>query len=160
MRDVRLPDFPFTFPVQVWYRDLDAMGHVNHAVYLGYFEQARIEYWLSLMGREPNEFEIDPTRAGFVVVHVECSFRSPAFLGQPLLVGCRISDIRNTSFDFHYRIISAEKDASDTDFRLVATGKSVQVLFDWKAKKKVLFTDELKAKVAAREGSSLKLHGG
>ncbi|MCC6132984.1 MAG: acyl-CoA thioesterase [Acidobacteria bacterium] len=160
MRDVRLPDFSFTFPVQVWFRDLDAMGHVNNAVYLSYCEQARTEYWLSLMGREPNEFEIDPRRLGFVVVHIECSFHSPAFLGQPLLVGCRLSDIKTTSFDFHYRIISAEKDASDTDFRLVATGKSVQVLYDWNGKKKIPFSEELKARIAAREGSSLKIHGG
>ncbi len=49
MRDVRLPDFPCVVPVEVRFRDLDAMGHVNSAVYLTYFEQAR----LALLARAP-----------------------------------------------------------------------------------------------------------
>ena len=42
--------FPFTAPITVMFRDLDALGHVNNAVYLSYFEQARIGYGLRLLG--------------------------------------------------------------------------------------------------------------
>ena len=49
MLDVRLPEFSFAISLYVWYRDLDAMGHVNNATYFQYFEQARTRYWLSLM---------------------------------------------------------------------------------------------------------------
>ncbi len=157
MRDVRLPEFPFTFPVDVWFRDLDAMGHVNNAVYFSYFEQARTQYWITLLGKETAVSGIDPHKIGFIVARLECDFHAPAFLGQPLLVGCRISEIRHTSFDFHYRVISGIKDASDAEYRLLASGKSVCVLYDWESRGKIPFSDELKKKIEAREGASLKI---
>ncbi|MBK6404207.1 MAG: thioesterase family protein [Holophagales bacterium] len=48
MRDVRLPEFPCVVGVEVRFRDLDAMGHVNNAVYLTYFEQARLAFWRAI----------------------------------------------------------------------------------------------------------------
>jgi acyl-CoA thioester hydrolase len=40
------PDTPFRMavPIEVRFRDLDAMGHVNNAVYFTYFEHARLHY--------------------------------------------------------------------------------------------------------------------
>ena len=36
--------YPFSMPITVAFRDLDMLGHVNNAVYLSYFESARIAY--------------------------------------------------------------------------------------------------------------------
>ncbi len=36
--------FPFVHRERVRFRDLDALGHVNNAVFATYLEQARIEY--------------------------------------------------------------------------------------------------------------------
>ena len=36
---------------EVRFRDLDALGHVNNAVYLTYFEAARMAYWMHVNGR-------------------------------------------------------------------------------------------------------------
>jgi len=33
---------PVRVPLQIRWRDLDALGHVNNAVYVTYFEQARM----------------------------------------------------------------------------------------------------------------------
>jgi len=44
-----LAGFPFVFPVEVRFRDLDAVGHVNNAVYLTYLEEARDEYYMGLL---------------------------------------------------------------------------------------------------------------
>src|SRR5438094_36579 len=79
MLDVRLPDYPFALSFYVWFRDLDAMGHVNNSVYFTYFEQVRTRYWLSLHS------ESDYMHLGFIVVHAECDYVSPASLGQSLL---------------------------------------------------------------------------
>jgi YbgC/YbaW family acyl-CoA thioester hydrolase len=35
----------FTHQLEVRFRDCDAMGHVNNAVYLTYLEQARFAHW-------------------------------------------------------------------------------------------------------------------
>ncbi len=32
-------------PISVRWGDMDAMGHVNNAAYLTYFEQARFDWW-------------------------------------------------------------------------------------------------------------------
>ncbi|MEO6212595.1 MAG: thioesterase family protein, partial [Vicinamibacterales bacterium] len=38
----------FSHRLEVRFRDCDPMGHVNHAVYLTYLEQARFAHWRSL----------------------------------------------------------------------------------------------------------------
>ena len=38
---------PFTHRLEVRFRDCDAMGHTNNAVYLTYLEQARFAHWRS-----------------------------------------------------------------------------------------------------------------
>ena len=44
--------FRFTLPVEVRFRDLDALGHVNNAVYLTYLESARMEKEVELVASE------------------------------------------------------------------------------------------------------------
>ena len=156
MRDVRLPDFPFALPVYVWFRDLDAMGHVNNAVYLSYFEQARIGYWLSLVAPAQPTSPRDPRDVGFFVARVEVDFASPALLGEPLLVGCRISEVGTTSFVFDYRIVSRQS-SIDSEVRLVASGRSVQVGWDWHEDRKIAITEDLRRRIEAIEGGALRV---
>jgi acyl-CoA thioester hydrolase len=168
--DVRLPDFPFAISLYVWYRDLDAMGHVNNSVYLSYFEQARTRYWLSLMAGGGHATPANPMIAavghpsehdfrklGFVVVHAECDYVAPAKMGESLLVGCKVSEIRNSSFVFDYKIVTGEKTGSDADSHLVAKGRTIQALYDWATETTMPFTDELKKKIEAREGHAVKI---
>ena len=149
MLDVRLPDFAFAFALDVWFRDLDAMGHVNNAVYFSYFEQARTRYWLSLLGE--HDFH-DFRMIGFIVVHAECDYASAGEMGDRLLVGCRVSEIRRSSFVFDYRIVTGDLRGSDSESRLVATGKTVQALYDWNTKKTVNFSEELRKKIERLPG--------
>ena len=37
----------YVVPMEVSWRDLDAIGHVNNAVYFSYFEWARTKYWFA-----------------------------------------------------------------------------------------------------------------
>ena len=41
---------PVKIAIQIRWRDLDALGHVNNAVYLTYFELARLTYIRALLG--------------------------------------------------------------------------------------------------------------
>jgi acyl-CoA thioester hydrolase len=165
MLDVRLPDYAFAISLYVWFRDLDAMGHVNNAVYFTYFEQARTRYWLSLISGEmpanplhhPPRQENDFRKIGFIVVHAECDYASPASMGESLLVGCRLSEIKKTSFVFEYKVVAGERTTSEADVRLVASGKTIQALYDWDAQKTIPFTDELRKKVEEREGNRLRV---
>lgn len=150
MLDVRLPDYNFTIPIDVRFRDLDAMGHLNNAVAFTFFEQARTRYWLSLMGDSR-----DPKAIGFIVVRAECDYVSPALLGESLLVGCKVSSVgRSTSFTFDYEIVCVDSDR-DAQARLVCRGRTVQALYDWKLLKTVPLSEELRGRIESREGRTL-----
>jgi len=155
MRDVRLPDFPCVVPIEVRFRDLDAMGHVNNAVYLTYFEQARLAFWLALHpGTAPGE-AVAPERIGFVLARAECDYASPVRLGERLLVGCRAGDFGTSSFAFDYRIVAAGG-AVDAEVRVVATGRTVQVTWDWAAGRKVTLSEELRRRIEAFQAPAPK----
>ena len=47
-----LSRFRFVHDLDVRFRDLDAIGHVNNAVFLTYFEAARLASWLHTTRRE------------------------------------------------------------------------------------------------------------
>lgn len=52
--------------VPVRWRDTDAQGHVNHAVFLTYLEEARDAFYAQLIGADPS----------YVVVRVEIDLRA------------------------------------------------------------------------------------
>ncbi len=124
----------YVVPWQVMFRDIDAFGHVNNAVYLTYFEWARARLWWALTGS---------SRAGdisFIVVRAEVDFIRQIGL-EPIEIRVRIGEMRGTSFDTFYEIRTGNGQ------QLAATGKVVVVLFDWKTQKKTPITDELRRKV-------------
>lgn len=126
----------FVVPWQVIFRDIDAFGHVNNAVYLTYFEWARAQLWFSLTGGSL------PSDIGFIVARAECDFRQQIAL-EPIDICVRIGDMRNTSFETLYEI------RRDGGRQLAATGRVVVVLFDWQKQTKMPLSDEFRAKVRA-----------
>jgi acyl-CoA thioester hydrolase len=122
------------------FRDTDAMGHLNNAVYLTYFEIARTAYWRELTG------EPDYRQVPFILAHTTIDFRSPAFVFETLLVGVRVARLGNRSFECAYRV------AEEATDRLVVEGRSVQAIFDYAANRTYPMPEELKAQVRAFEG--------
>ena len=136
-------DYPVVTEINVRFRDLDAMGHVNNAVYLTYFEESRVEYFRALSrgsGIAPEDME-------FVVAEIKCVYHSPAMLQERLLVGIRASQVGNKSFRFEYRI--EEKETG----RLVASGYSVQGSYDYSARRSVPLPKELLEGIRQLQGS-------
>ena len=81
--------FKVSVPVTPRFRDTDAMGHLNNAVYVTYFEVARMAYWRALTGTR-NYHEVP-----FILAHTTIDFRSPAFVYEQLAVGIRVSRLGN-----------------------------------------------------------------
>ena len=124
----------FVVPQQVVFRDLDAFGHVNNAVFFTYFEWGRTAYWFDLM-------QVDAPRSiGFIVARAECDFREQIGL-EKIEVATRITEIRNTSMDFACEI------RKDGGRRIAAAGRVVVVLFDWQANAKMPVSDDLRERV-------------
>ena len=82
----------FSHPIEVRFRDLDALGHVNNAVYLTYLESARIAYWLHVTGRSGLD------ALDMILARVEIDYRSPLSYGEAVDVSVRCASMRRSSF--------------------------------------------------------------
>lgn len=131
--------FRFSTTLEVRWRDLDALGHVNNAVYLTYLEQARIHY-MQEMGLGFRSLE----DVGMILAEVTCTYHSPLSLGERVTIWVRISELRNSSFIFEYRL-------EGEDGRLAATARSVQVCYDYRAGRSVPIPDPWRAAITAYE---------
>jgi acyl-CoA thioester hydrolase len=122
-----VPEYPFVHQERVRFRDCDAMGHVNNAVYSTYLEEARIGV---LGGLEP-----------FILARVEIDFRAELRSAEEIEIRTRCSRIGTKSFDLEHQIWAGA--------RLVADAKSVLVGYDYEAGASVPLTDNLRRKLAA-----------
>ena len=122
--------------MQVRWRDLDALNHVNNAVYFTYLEQARVHY-LRELGVVPQT----PSGIGFILAEACCQFKSPLTLGEHVTVYVRVSELRNSSFIFEYRMEGEEQ-------RLAAEARSTQVCYDYENKCPVPISDEWREAIA------------
>jgi len=120
-------DFRYEHPIEVRFVDTDALGHVNNAVYLSYFEAARAGYYAAVAGQPFGTGE-DASGHTFVIAEARIAYRAPAFFAEQVLVGCRFAWASRSSFGLEYRV-RAEASAV-AGARLIADGDSVQVMFD------------------------------
>ncbi len=125
------------------FRDTDAMGHVNNAVYVTYLEVARQEYWRRFTHIE------DYGRVPFILAHVTVDFRAEALVDEVLAIGIRCEWIGHRSFAFTYEI---RERASG---RLVVEATSIQVCYDYDAKRSLPMPDELRRQLESFEGRPL-----
>lgn len=113
--------YRFTYPMQVRFRDLDTLGHVNNAVYLTYFEAARMAYWMHVNGRT------DLAAMDMILARAEVDYRAPVAYGDELEIGVRCASIKRSSFVLEQAIV--EKRSG----RLVAQARKVLVHYDYLA---------------------------
>jgi acyl-CoA thioester hydrolase len=144
-QETRVPPASFTVVHEIAprFRDTDAMGHINNAVYVTYLEIARQVYW-SRLDQDP-----DYRRVPFILAHVTIDFRSEALVNDVLEVGIRLDWIGTKSFAFGYEIW--EKSTG----RTVVEATSVQVCYDYGTKRTLVMPDELRRRAEAFEGRSL-----
>lgn len=134
-------DFRHRTTLQVRFRDIDAFGHVNNAVFFSYVEQARIRYLLDVL--EPGTgFD----RLPLILAHVQIDYRSPILFDDEIVVETRVDRIGRTSFAMSHRMTAA------ADGRLVGDVDSVLVTYDYAAARPMPVPDEWRAKMGAHEG--------
>lgn len=111
------------FRLETRYADYDTKGHVNNAVYLTYFEVARVRAWLDAVRGTPD--------APFIIAEATVRYVQPAMIGIPLDIEITTSEVRNKAWVWRYRILDARDDS------LVAEGQTVQVMYDYDARRSV-----------------------
>jgi len=97
--------YGFVVPIQVRWRDLDALGHVNNAAIVTYVETARTELWRQRFG--------GGAEIPFVVFQLTVDYRRQITLDEEVVTGLRVVDLRGARFTFEYRIEAAGQLAAE-----------------------------------------------
>ncbi len=85
--------------------EMDAFGHVNHAVYLNYFEEARVRT-MEAVGHPLGD--ILGRGWGVHVVRLEADYRKEARLGDELRIRTRVDEVRRSSMAVVQRALRAD----------------------------------------------------
>ena len=123
----------FARDIDIRFRDIDAMGHVNNSVYFTYFEYGRVKFFHSeAQKRTFGKFS-------FILAHIRCDYTRPVTMEDKITVQMWIGKIGSKSFTFQYRLV----DRTDPSI-LFASAESVQVCFDYRKNESVPVAEELR----------------
>jgi acyl-CoA thioester hydrolase len=132
--------FPLAIEITVLWGDMDALGHVNNAVYARWLEQARIEYFqkVGVLGSGG---------AGPILARQSIDFRSPVTYPDRIRIEVGVDRIGTTSLVLRYRGSSKARGG------VVIEAESIIVLYDYSAGHKVPIDDALRERIDAFQGT-------
>ena len=110
-----------TTPLTVRPYECDSYGHVNHAVYVNYFEHARMQF-LHAAGYDYKGL----IAAGFftVISRADISYRFPAYADDELTIETEPTEMRRVSGVFHQVIRCGEKVVAEADIHWCVVDRS------------------------------------
>jgi acyl-CoA thioester hydrolase len=123
-----------TIPIR--WGDMDALGHVNNAVYFSYFETVRTD-WFNSLG-----LPTGPEGAGPVIVNAFCTFHRQLTFPGSVLLRLFTSDPGRSSFETWVTL-----ERTDLPGVLYASGGGTTVWFDFPGQKSVPLPDWLRSRL-------------
>ena len=131
-KNKNLSNFPFQVNLQTRWRDLDAFGHVNNAVFATYIETARgtlFKRW---------SLPFDGTGQSLIVASMTINYLHQLKHPSDIVIGLKINKVGNTSFNVESYVF----DKKDIDSP-IATSEVVVVCFDFDNQKPVPVFDQI-----------------
>jgi len=122
-------NFHHVTPIQIRFSDIDAMNHLNNAVYLSYYEIARIRYFNSVL-----QSEWDDKYFGLILAKSEVNYKMPVFFTDTIEVYVRCSHIGNKSFVVEYEMV---KVLTNGEKQIASTGSTVLVAFNYETQQSI-----------------------
>ncbi|MFB6256103.1 MAG: acyl-CoA thioesterase [Haloplanus sp.] len=111
-----MTDFEYETELQVRFRDVDAMGHVNNAVYATYLEQTRVDYYADVLGVGLDDIDT-------VLVNLEIDYHHEVTLDdETVTVEMGVHSIGESSVVAGYELSAGD--------RVAATAETTQVYVD------------------------------
>ncbi|RLM51257.1 MULTISPECIES: thioesterase family protein [unclassified Halorubrum] len=105
---------PYTVDIDVRFRDIDALGHVNNAVYATYVEQARTRYFRDVL-------DIDISQSSTVLASLSVDFRRPIELpDETVTVTVELADLGRSSATMTHEIRVGDAVAAEAEATVVA----------------------------------------
>jgi len=134
-----LPDdklLTFQMVISIRWGDMDAMGHVNNAVYFRYLETLRIE-WFQRMGCIPG-----PDAVGPVIINAFCTFIRQLEYPGDVLAKHYVGTMGRSTLDTY-----ATLERVDRPGEVHAEGGATVVWTDFKAQKSVPIPDAMRERL-------------
>lgn len=116
--------------IQIRFSDCDMLQHVNNAVYLQYFETARIQFFKTDLP------DWDWKKNGIILLKNEVEYKVPLFLTDDCHIEIDCSHIGNKSFTLTYKVM--------VNNLVKSTGKSILVCFDFNTNQTTTLPTQLK----------------
>lgn len=110
-----MDEFNHATEIEVRFRDLDPMNHVNNAVYISYLEEGREKYFEDIIGTTLEDAEI-------VLAELSIEYDAPITLEESVTVHTRVPSLGDSSFRMENLI--------ETGGGLAATAEMTIVPFD------------------------------
>ena len=136
-------DFGFSTDVKVRFAETDAQGIAHHAVYLVWFEVARIEYLARFRGGY-RELQAEGIEA--LTLDASVTYRATARFDDPLTIHARCCEIRGARFRFEYRV--------ERDGELIADGSTDHACADAQTLRPTRVPAWLAEEIATAEAAS------
>jgi acyl-CoA thioester hydrolase len=131
--------FKHKTPIQIRFKDVDRLGHVNNANHITYFELARVDYFNAVMG----DVKIDWENESLILAKIEMEYKLPIMLEDKIAVYTWVSRIGSKSFDMSCSII---KNVNGAEIEL-AKGLAVIVCFNYKTNQTIAIPESWKEKM-------------
>lgn len=139
------PDgFRYGLKMNVRFRDLDVLGHVNNATYLTYVEQVRICYV-----RDVCQWSGAWSTLGMILARTEIDYMLPLAFEDTVMAYVRVSRLGGKSFDMQY-IITRERDGT---IEHAAHAKTIMVAYNYDADQSIPVPDAWRTAITAYEPS-------
>lgn len=132
----------FETPIEVKYRDVDAMGHVGSAVYYDYLQHAYLTFMHALLDLPLS------SKLPHIMVKTACEYVRPARYGDRLKVCSSITRFGQKSFDIEH-VMRLDTD----DEPIVAKAYSTHVMFDYEHHASLPVPDAFKRQVERFQGA-------
>jgi len=126
--------------IQIRFKDIDMMGHVNNANYITYFELARLTYFEAL---KEKDVEIDWINTGVILAKIEMEYKQPILLEDKAAVYTWVSRMGSKSFDMACSIVKLVNGVEVE----AAKGLAVIVCFNYNTKETIAIPEIWKAKM-------------
>jgi acyl-CoA thioester hydrolase len=81
--------------------DIDELGHVNNTVYVRWVQDVAVSHWRAVASAEMQQAIV------WVVLRHEIDYRTPAFLGEQVLLRTWVGEASRLTFERHTRILRA-----------------------------------------------------
>ena len=142
---------PLTVRQDVAWGELDALGHVNHTVFLRWLENARFA-WFDAVGMAALMHQSEG-RLGPILARASCEYRAPVTFPDRVWTNIRCAELGRSSMRLISQVWSQARAA------VVAEGEVVVVLVDYAGGGSEAVPEPVRAAIRALDGAGLEERG-